>query len=132
MEKITTSIALAIAITTILGCATSNTDGPPKHMKRVQCVQYDNAARPMKASMEVLVRPPDQKFKVIALITCEGAYHEEAVMTKAIIYKARQLGADAVIQLGISNASTGGGSMYGASHGTRSVFRFNAIVFEKE
>ncbi len=43
-------------------------------------------------------------------------------MTKAILSRARQHGADAVIQLGISNARTGGGSMYGASHGTRSVF----------
>lgn len=133
MNKIITPIALFITLVTLAGCETTKdiSEKPPKHIKRVQCVQYDNTPRPMAANVEVLVNPPDRKFKVIALITCEGAYHEEVVMTEAILYKARQLGADAVLQLGISNASTGGGSMYGASHGTRSVFRYNAIVFNK-
>src|SRR3954471_2262619 len=119
---------LLLSALVVPGCSTTEkADAPPKHMKRVQFVEYDKTVRPMTTGLEVFVSPPARKHKVIALITCEGAYHEEVVMTKAIIYKARQLGADAVIQLGISNASTGGGTMYGASHGTRSVFRFDAI-----
>jgi hypothetical protein len=122
---------LILAALIVAGCSTTdNADAPPKHMKRVQFVQYDTTARSMKASIEVFDQPPARKYKVIALITCEGAYHEEIVMNKAIMYKARQLGADAVIQLGVSSATTGGGTMYGAHHGTRSVFRANAIVFD--
>jgi hypothetical protein len=124
-------IAPIIAITALIatGCSTTDKDAP-KHMSRVQCVEYDSTKRPAKTSIEVFDQPPARKYKVIALITCEGAYHEEVVMNKAILYKAKQLGADAIIQLGTSSATTGSGSMYGGHHGTRSIFRANAIVFE--
>ncbi len=105
-------------------------------MKRVQFVAYDSVTRPMTASVEVFETPPARKHKQIALITCEGAYHEEAVMTKAILFKARQLGADAVVRNDANTVQTGGGGMYrgtgGGKMGGRSLFHASAIVFEKE
>lgn len=126
-----TILALLI-VATLAGCSTKKSavaDAPPKYAKHVQCVQYDTTPRPAKESIEVLVQPPNRKYKVIALLTAEGSYKEEVVMTRAIVYRARQLGADAVLQMDLSNASTGNGSIYGHMGG-RSVFRFNAIVFE--
>ena len=99
-------------------------------MKRVQFVQYDHTVRPPTKEIEVLDALPTRKYKVIALITCEGAYHEEVVMTKAINFQARQLGADAVIILNANTAQTGSGSMYGGHVGGRALFKANAIVFE--
>jgi len=49
-----------------------------------------------------------------------------------MIYKARELGADAVVILNANSATTGSGSIYGHSTGGRSLFRATAIVFEKE
>ncbi|MBI3880958.1 MAG: hypothetical protein HY301_12980 [Verrucomicrobia bacterium] len=126
------TIALATLIV-LAGCSstpTEKTEKPPDHMKRVQFIAYDNIQRPMTASLEVFTDPPARKHKIIALITCEGAYHEEIVMTKAILFKARQLGADAVIKIPESTAKTGSGTLYGFHSGGRSVFRANAIVFE--
>ena len=76
---------------------------------------------------------PARKHRLIALITCEGAYHEEAVMTEAMLFKARQLGADAVVQNDATTVQTGGGGMYrgtgGGRVGGRSLFHLTAIVY---
>jgi hypothetical protein len=69
--------------------------------------------------------------RVIAQMTCEGAYHEEVVMTEAMIYEAKKLGADAMVRLPAIQASTGHGSALGFDQGSRCLFRANAIVFEK-
>ena len=139
MKSITAIILLALAL---IGCSTSHeaktssTEQPPKHMGRVQFVAYDSVTRPMTASVEVFETPPARRHKQIALITCEGAYHEEAVMTKAILFKARQLGADAIVRNDANTVQTGGGGMYrgtgGGKLGGRSLFHASAIVWEKE
>lgn len=131
MEK----LLLIVLTLFIAGCSSTpkiKAEKPPKHMDRVEFVAYDSVARPMSPTIEVLEQPPTRKHKTIALITCEGAYHEEVVMTKAIVFKARQLGADAVVRLGAASARTGGGTIYGAHVGGRALYRANAIIFEKE
>lgn len=113
------------------GCATDSAGTPP-HMGRVKVLQFDTAVRPTNPKFEFFNAPPEGRhYKVVALITCEGAYHEEVVMTQAIIYKAKQLGADAAINLDPDRATTGNSSQYGGSVGGRRLFRANAIVFDK-
>jgi len=71
---------------------------------------------------------PTRPFKVIALLTCEGARDEEAVMTNAIHYRAKLMGADAVIAGAVSaqddyNQASG-------HRGSRRVYRARAVVYE--
>lgn len=84
---------------------------------------------------------PQRPYKVIALLTCEGAVDQEVVMTTAIHYRARQIGADAVMSLntinpqvdtlnvtqGVAEQAVIRGLGIGSS--ARSVFRANAIVY---
>lgn len=124
-----------MAIAIITGCSSTPQDGlgtPAKFIKRVQFVPYDSIVRQPNPNLVVLDEAPtDKKFKVIAQMTCEGAYHEEVVMTEAMIYEAKKLGADAMVRLPPIQASTGHGTALGFDHGTRCLFRANAIVFEK-
>lgn len=120
----------ALLILLPIGCATAP-DGPPSKMGRVKVLPYDSVSRAMTPSLEIFSKSPEKPHKIIALITCEGAYHEEVIMMKAIHYKARQLGADGVIQLNHFAATTGSGSMYGGQVGGRSLFRAEAFVYDK-
>jgi hypothetical protein len=113
----------------LAGCA-SNPDPPPKHMDRIKVLMYDSTRRAMTPRVELYDDTPPKQNKVIALITCEGSYREEIVMKEAIIYKARQLGAEAVVWKDFDKATAGGGSMYGFSAGGRRLFRGEAVVFE--
>jgi hypothetical protein len=77
-------------------------------------------------------------------LTCEGAVDQEVVMTTAIFYRARQIGADGVMGAGtittmkegtLNVADTVGKQIMmnavglGGS-GARCVFRYRAIVYE--
>jgi hypothetical protein len=128
-------LALALVVT---GCATSPQDAetPPKHAQRVQIVMYDTTARPKAAHLDVYdMKPPERPFKVIGLLTCEGAPKEEATMTTAIFYRARMMGADAVLSANTSFGQEGGGFVigprggFGGGSSTRCVFRARAIVY---
>jgi hypothetical protein len=89
--------AVIISGLVLAGCATGP-DDPPPHMGRVKFMMYDHTKRAMTQTVEFFDAPPARPFKLIALITAEGTYHEETVLTEAIRYKARQLGADGVIR----------------------------------
>ena len=55
---------------------------------------YDSSPRPKTAHLDVYdTKAPERPYKVIALLTCEGAPKEEAAMTTAILYRARMMGA---------------------------------------
>ncbi len=60
---------------------------------------YDSTVWPKQAHIDIFdnERSVQSPYKKIALLTCEGAVHEEPEMTEAIIYRARMLGANAVI-----------------------------------
>lgn len=100
------------------------------HAKRVQILVYDSTQRPKAANFDIYEsKPPQKPYKVIALLTCEGAPKEEAAMMTAIFYRARLLGADAVMSTDTAyTRDTQGGILAGAS--TRCVFRAKAIVYE--
>ncbi len=100
---------------------------------------YDSSPRPKTAHLDVYdTKAPERPYKVIALLTCEGAPKEEAAMTTAILYRARMMGADAVMSAEAAVTREGGGFILGPSGGfgggsnTRCVFRARAIVYENK
>jgi len=140
MKKQHTLTSLVLALV-VAGCGTTpkeqDTEKPPRHAKRVQVAVYDSTERPKTAHLEVYdTKPPQRPYKVIALLTCEGAPKEEAAMTTAILYRARMMGADAVMSANTSFTQEGGGFIFGGNGGfgggvnTRCVFRAKAIVYE--
>jgi hypothetical protein len=139
MKKQILLTALGLALI-VAGCATSSQqDGetPPKHAKRVQVSIYDSTPRPKTTHLDVFdTKAPERPYKAIALLTCEGAPKEEAAMTTAILYRARMMGADAVMSADAAVTREGGGFIFGPSGGfgggsnTRCVFRARAIVYE--
>jgi hypothetical protein len=136
-QKLFVSLVLALVAS---GCATTpqqqGVEAPPKHANRVQVAIYDSSPRPKTAQLDVYdTKLPQRPYKAIALLTCEGAPKEEAVMTTAIFYRARMLGADAVMSEPTSFTQEGGGFILGSNGGfgggtsTRCVFRAIAIVY---
>ncbi len=92
----------------------------------------DTTPRPATGHLDVCgSNPPQRPYKVIALLTCEGAVDQEAVMTTAIFYRARQIGADGVINPGTINLgqSLTLTSELGMGGSARCLFQANAIVY---
>ena len=95
---------------------------------------YDTTTRTKTTHLDIYdTKPPERPYKVIALLTCEGAPKEEVVMTRAIFYRARMLGADAMLSadtsFGDSEIGLGGHGGFGLLGGTRCVFRARAVVY---
>lgn len=132
-------LPLVLLASGLVGCSTvqPTPEKPPEHAQRVQVLAYDTIHRPPTAHLDIYdVKAPTRTFKVIALMTCEGAAKEEVVMTKAMFYRARMLGADGVVPAdstmttqGTFNVVTPRGGV-GGGGGTRAVFRLRAIVYE--
>jgi hypothetical protein len=136
-------IALSIA-----GCSSTppqqSHEKPPPKANRVQILMYDTTPRTPTANLDICgSTEPTRPHKVIALLTCEGAVDQEVIMTTAILYRARQIGADAVMSAGtittqreatVNVADTVGKQLLmnavgmGGS-GARSVFRLYALVY---
>lgn len=133
-----TSLSLAMVVA---GCGTTSQQQgagePPEYADRAQVAMYDSSTRPQTSHVDVYdTTPPQRPYKVIALITCEGAPRHEAVMTTAILYRARTIGADAVMNADTAFTQKGGGVIwsrrggFGGGSETRCVFRARAIVYE--
>jgi hypothetical protein len=134
-------LILMAATLVFAGCSTTPSEShpekkPPK-ADRVQVLMYDTAPRPKTSHLDVYdLQPPEKSYKVIALLTCEGRVDQEAVMSTAIFYRARQIGADAVIRAGnvttqkesFSLGRYGGGGISEA----RCVFNYRAIVYDNK
>jgi hypothetical protein len=142
-----------IPLATILiftGCSSGTLPSPkpqtaheaaPKFAQRVKLVMYEDpvVTREVSHHLDIYdLKQPDRPFKEIALLTCEGAPKEEAPMTEAIFYRAKQLGADAVLSAGASMGDQGGGFIagprggFGMPSGTRCVFRARAIIYTEK
>ena len=117
----------------IMGCNTASKYGaqgggekPPTRAGRVKIASYDSVSRQPTHSLEVYDTPQQipRLYKVIALLACEGAAHEEGMMVNAINYRARQLGANGVIVLPTDRS----GAVF-SPQSDRRVFRRKAIVY---
>jgi hypothetical protein len=150
--KNTNLLLSLIAAFAVAGCASTPSqqshENPPPKANRVQILMYDTTSRSATEHLDVCgSTPPQRPYKVIALLTCEGAVDQEVVMDTAIYYRARQLGADAVMNAGTVTSQNGSGgivavgdargvaaqavfnSMGLGGRSTRCVFRDNAIVY---
>jgi hypothetical protein len=62
----------------------------------VKTALYDTAARAVTTRLDVFQpgEKPSRPFHVIALLTAEGAAHDEAECVQGMVIRARQIGAD--------------------------------------
>jgi hypothetical protein len=132
---------MLVTVTALTGCATNSSqkanDKKPPYANNVQILMYDSAPRPKTDHVDVYdTKLPGKPYKVIALMTYEARPDEEIVVTRAVLYRARQMGAQGVIdattvltnqQDPLVFGSRGG---FGGGSKTRCVFRFQAIVYE--
>jgi hypothetical protein len=128
IQPLLTSLVLALVVTS---CATSTKppdgDAPPKFAKRVKVLIYDSTLRTKTAHLDIYEeKAPERKYQPIALLTCDGNSREELVMTEAIFYRARQLGADAVIRGSQAGITPPLGFVFG---GMNFQYRATAIVY---
>lgn len=124
-----------LAALIVAGCATSSQnpgEKPVKHAGRVKAAIYNSVERTPTTHLDVYSNPQsvERLHKVIALLTCEGAAHEEGELVNAINYKARQLGAHGVVVIPPDRPNEG----LVIAHpwfqpADRRVFRANAIVY---
>jgi hypothetical protein len=107
----------------LIGCAAT------LNVTRFDAVQRE----PTGATIEVFSSPQNitRPYKEIALITAEEGWdHSEAELTRLMIVRARDMGADAIILLGAVQRTSGGalvGGTYVAS--TFNFTRCTAIVY---
>ena len=126
---------MALAVVLASGCASTNSqqprgERPPPKANRVQVALYDATPRPPTTTLDYCgVNPPSRPYKVIALLTCEGGPDQEAIMTSAIYYRARQLGANAVQDAGTIATMNMGYYYFYSAPNPRRIFRDYAIVY---
>ena len=126
----------------LTGCHTydMNGDVPMRYAANVQVVNYESIVRPPAKTIQIFDSPSQikQPYHVIGLLLRPGKSNDEALILKALIWRARQLGADGVILLG--GRSDGGqeGFMFGNGRGiigstspTEPIFHAQAIMFDK-
>ena len=100
-------LSLAMLITLMsVGCATDKSakpmaEKPPAFAKRVEVAAYDSAPRDKSEHVDVFddSKLAQKPFKEIGLLTCEGTVKEEGAIKQAITYRARMMGANAIIML---------------------------------
>jgi len=78
----------------------------------------------------VLQDTPTQKFHAIAQLTIDGESENEGKLVNALAWKARQLGADALLMLPPIGQRKYSG--FGVPEGTHWVYRAQAIVFDSQ
>ena len=135
--KLSKTFLKLLAVGTVLACAFPSAFAqvklatkPAPKAKRVQIVTYDTTPRAPTTSLDYCgFNPPRRPYKVIAVLTCEGAPNQEAVMTAAIYYRARQIGANAVQDAGTIRTVHMGYYFFYTAPARRCVFRDYAIVY---
>jgi len=87
------------------GCSTTPSGNPadpaPKYAGRINVARYDVTPRVPSTAFEVFTRADEvqQPYKIIALLSHESKPKDSGLMINAIAWRARQLGADAMILL---------------------------------
>jgi len=134
IECIKIIMAPLLAMALASGCASTSSlqsqERPPPKANRVQVAMYDATPRAPTTTLDYLgINPPRRPYRVIALLTCEGAPDQEAMMTAAICYRARQIGANAVQDAGTIRTMKMGYYYFYAAPNPRCLYRDYAIVY---
>ena len=120
----------------LTGCATppaqvANSNDPPvRYARYVQVATFDATPRPATTKLNVLQDAPTQKFHPIAQLTIDGESENEGKLINALAWKARQLGADALLMLPPVGQRKYSG--FGVPEGTHWAYRAQAIVFDSQ
>ena len=105
----------------------------PRYAGRIQVALYDQTTRPENPNFEVFARPEDVKrpYKIIALLAHEANPEDEAMMMNAIAYRAKKLGADAMIVLNqqANNAQVNQVVQIANNERKPQIYRANAIIY---
>lgn len=130
--------SLLFALALLAGCE------PCPHYNRLQVVSYSGQESPKPyGTVTPYTAPEDVKrpYTVIGLMSCEGSAGDEAAILKAMLYRASDMGADAIIlnpkTIGSESISgnkldvrMGWASMIGS--GSQRAYRATAIRFNKD
>ena len=118
----------------VIGCKSTNyTERPPRYGTSVQVVAYDSTPRKVNPDFQVFAREADvpQPFKIIAMVCRNAKPQDQGLMMQAISWRAKQLGADAMIVLppeatgyswGMAGNFAGGGP-------NQPIYRAHAVVY---
>jgi len=124
------------------GCYSTdpNGDQPIRYASGVQIAPYDSILRKPSQNIEIFQDASEVKrrYHIIALLTREAYPRDEALITSALIWRAKHIGANGIIFL-YANFNTGQKSslvgnrnvVIGGSEHEQAVFRANAIVFDE-
>jgi hypothetical protein len=128
---------IAILLSTLLllvGCSSTpvstSGDPPVRYARYVQVATFDFSPRSATAKLDILQTPPTRKNHVIAELTIDGSAENEGKLINALAWKARQLGADALVVL--TPVGQRNYDALGIPEETHWIFRANAIVFDLE
>jgi hypothetical protein len=131
MKTIVAFVPLLLVVLFGLGCRaplpSNPADPAPRYASRIKVAQYDLSPRAPNRSLEVFDAPPTRPHKVIALLSHKAEPNDSAAMMNAIAWRARQLGADAIIVLPPQETGIRWNN-WGVERG-EPIYSANAIVF---
>jgi hypothetical protein len=147
MKQVILRTTLAVLLMCLFGFLTTgcytydvNGEAPVRYANSVQIIPYDSVKRLPAKSIQIFDSPNQiqMPYHVVALLMRSGKPNDQALILKALIWRARHEGADGVILLGVQNFGGQDGvifgnrnGIYGTSSPTEPVFRAQAIVFDK-
>lgn len=128
-------IILLVVVLGLTACRSTAPTGekPPRYAKSVQVAQFDATPRAVNPDFEVFTSETEVKrfYKAIAVLSRNAKPQDQGLMITAIIWRAKQLGADAAILL----PPEGGGwsfnmfGRYGGGGEGEPIYRAKAIVY---
>lgn len=128
------TVIMLATLALLVGCSntpstpiSSSGDPPVRYAGKVQVATFDSSPRPPTIKLVVIQETPTQKFHVIAQLTIFGKTQDEGRLANALAWKARQIGADALLMLPRVRQT----GAFGIPN-DRCVLRANAIVFDLE
>ncbi|MGC9944468.1 MAG: hypothetical protein ABSE48_21800 [Verrucomicrobiota bacterium] len=133
----------AFAATLLLtGCYSYDVNGsrPVRYASGVQVATYDSTPRQPSASVRAFQSPAEvqRPYHVIALLSREGYLRDEGLIVNALVWRAKQMGANGIILLNVTSeggdqafAFGANGSFLAGSSPAQCVFTANAIVFDQ-
>jgi hypothetical protein len=111
----------------------ASSDPPVSFAGDVKVAIYDTTPRPHTDKLAILAESPSGKCHIIATLTIDGgerSAENEALLINALAWKARQMGADAIVRLPRLGQRRYGA--FGIPRPTDWIFRADAIVFDLE
>jgi len=134
-------IILASVVVLLAGCHNYDVNGtaPVRYANSVFVTVLDPSKRKPTKSIELFAN--EDKIKrphhVIAILSREGYLQDQGMIVNALIWRAKQLGAEGIILLGALGGNTSSGMIFGNGNGVigssspdHGSFSATAVVFD--